>query len=77
MPTGAEIKRTITEEIAFRTGFLEGARTALEWIPKFLDRGLPLIDVMAILGRWCDKLDRWARKAATADLDGNSEPPKP
>jgi len=77
MPNATREQRSITEEIAYRTGFLEGARAALEWIPKFLDRGLPLIDAMAILGRWCDKLEGWARKAATADLNGNSAPPKP
>lgn len=75
--TGTETKRTITEEVAFRTGFLEGVRAALGYIPRFLDRGLPLADVVGILDRWTDKLDRWAREAATADFNGNSAPPTP
>jgi len=40
MPNATREQRSITEEIAYRTGFLEGARAALEWIPKFLDRGI-------------------------------------
>lgn len=76
MLTGTETKRTITEEMAFRTGFLEGARTALEHIPKYLDRGLPLVDVMDILQRWAERLDTWAQRAVV-DGNGNSAPPKP
>jgi len=78
MLTGTETKRTITEEIAYRTGFAEGARTALEHIPRFLDRGLPLIDVMDILQRWAERLDTWAQRAVVeVDENRNSAPPKP
>jgi len=78
MLTGTETKRTITEEIAYRTGFLEGARTALEHIPHFLDRGLPLADVIEILDRRTARLEDWAQRAVVeVDENRNSAPPKP
>ena len=76
MQSTTKERRAITEEIAYRTGFLEGARTALAWIPKYLDRGLPLVDVMDILQRWAERLDTWAQRAVV-DGDGDSAPPKP
>jgi len=77
MPTTKE-QRSITEEIAFRTGFLEGARTALEHIPKYLDRGLPLVDTIQILDRWTARLEDWAQRAVVeVDENRNSAPPKP
>jgi len=76
MSTTTKEQRTVTEEIAYRTGFAEGARTALEHIPKYLDRGLPLVDVMDILQRWAERLDTWAQRAVV-DGDGDSAPPKP
>lgn len=76
MPTTTEKIRTLTEEVAYRKGFVDGARAALAYIPRFLDRGLPLIDAMDILARWVDKLDIWAQCAVT-DGDGDSAPPKP
>jgi len=74
MQSTTKEQRTITEEIAYRTGFAEGARTALEHIPKYLDRGLPLVDAIQILDRWTARLDDWARSAV---VDGDSAPPKP
>ena len=71
-----EQTRTLEEELAYRTGFAEGARTALDHIPHFLDRGLPLADVIEILDRWTARLEDWAQRAV---VDGNrdSAPPKP
>jgi len=57
MPNATREQRSITEEIAYRTGFLEGARTALDHIPKYLDRGLPLVDTIQILDRWTARLE--------------------
>ena len=71
-----EQTRTLEEELTYRTGFAEGARMALEHIPKYLDRGLPLVDVMDILQRWAERLDTWAQRAVV-DGDGVSAPPKP
>ena len=76
MLTGTETKRTITEEMAYRTGFLEGARAALGYIPRYLDKGLPLVDTIQLLDRWVAKLEQWAQRAVT-DRDGDSAPPKP
>jgi len=76
MSTTTKEQRTITEEIAYRKGFAEGARAALEYIPRFLDRGLPLVDTIDILERWTTKLEAWAQRAVT-DGDGDSAPPKP
>lgn len=77
MPNSGENPRTITEEVAFRTGFAEGAKEALRWIPKFLDKGLPLIDAIRLLEAWTEKLERWAREVLDADGNGNSAPPRP
>ena len=78
MSTTTKEQRTITEEIAYRTGFAEGARTALEHIPHFLDRGLPLADVIEILDRWTARLSEWAQRAVVeVDENRNSAPPKP
>ena len=76
MQSTTKEQRTITEEIAYRTGFLEGARAALAWIPKYLDRGLPWVDTIQILDRWTQGLEDWAR-TAVVDGNGDSAPPKP
>jgi len=76
MQSTTKEQRTITEEIAYRTGFAEGARTALGYIPRYLDKGLPLVDTIQLLDRWVAKLEQWAQRAVT-DRDGDSAPPKP
>jgi|Deesub1362A_J573_1020465.scaffolds.fasta_scaffold04590_7 hypothetical protein len=77
MQTKPETNRTLIDEIAYRNGFADGARAALEAIPKYLDKGIPLIDAIEILHRWTGRLDHWARETASADLDKESAPPKP
>ena len=77
MQTVTKNTRTLTEEIAYRTGFTEGARTTLEYIPRFLDRGLPLVDAVEILRRWINRLERWAVEAVNTDPNSDSAPPKP
>ena len=71
-----EQTRTLEEELTYRTGFAEGARTVLAWIPKYLDRGLPWVDTIQILDRWTQRLEDWAR-TAVVDGNGDSAPPKP
>lgn len=55
----------------YRKGFTEGAKAVLNRIPTLLDRGLPLVDAIAILQGWVEELGHWV-----TDLGAPDTPPE-
>ena len=58
-------------DLNYRKGFTEGVKAILDEIPALLDRGLPLVDALAILWGWFEDLRRWA-----TDLEASDTPPE-
>jgi len=52
----------------YRKGFTEGAKAVLDKIPVLLDRGLPLVDALAILQGWTQELEGWMTDIGAPDV---------
>ncbi len=67
------------EELAYRSGFRDGAEACLNHMRKLIEAGFSWVDAEATLREWASELEKWARGEDLLDPNGEirHDPPRP